>query len=359
MKLHKQFIGIIKTSRLYKNYSKRKMLKSYISHEKQEMLREAEEKFKSSGRQLHGDLEDYKKSLDKQLISFNEYEYQYEFWNKTEVQKEEFVSRIGMRVLYRMHRPQEIYALCRNKVSFLRRYRDFIHRDFIVAQEVELEQFADFVSNKDCIAKPIDEVMGRGVFKIVHGEIKDVTALYHICKESNCLIEDCISGCDEIQEFHPQSLNSIRVVTIASDKKSKVFGAFLRIGRGESVVDNAHAGGVFAQINVDTGIIESEGISTDGERFELHPDTNKKIKGYRIPRWEEIKRFCIEASLFVPNTFIVGWDVVINKKGDLELLEGNGGPDFDVMQSPLKVGVKGKLQHDLVDIFGSAVRCPF
>ena len=40
---------------------------------------------------------------------------------------------------------------------------------------------------------------------------------------------------------------------------------------------------------------------------------------------------------------ITGWDVVINNKGEIEFVEGNHSPDFDVMQSPLQVGVKKRI----------------
>ena len=40
---------------------------------------------------------------------------------------------------------------------------------------------------------------------------------------------------------------------------------------------------------------------------------------------------------------VSGWDVIINEDGQLEFIEGNVQPDFDVMQSPLKIGVKKRL----------------
>lgn len=110
------------------------------------------------------------------------------------------------------------------------------------------------------------------------------------------------------------------------------------------MVDNAHAGGIFAQVNVETGIVESDGINVNGRTFSVHPDTLLPIKGFCIPLWEEIKKTCIEASYITPENIITGWDVVINDKGEIEFVEGNHGPDFDVMQSPLKVGVKKRLK---------------
>ncbi len=156
------------------------------------------------------------------------------------------------------------------------------------------------------------------------------------------LIEECVDSCNLLKAFHPQSLNTIRVVTVSGKKKACVFGSFFRMGRGNNVVDNAHAGGIFAQININDGTIESDGIDTNGNRFDCHPDTGIRIRGFQIPQWNVIVKTCCEAALEVGNP-ITGWDVAINSKGDIVLIEGNYGPDFDVMQSPLKIGVKKEI----------------
>ena len=168
--------------------------------------------------------------------------------------------------------------------------------------------------------------------------------------KSGAIVEECVRGNKEIQAFHPNSLNTIRVVTFSNGDKKEVFGAFLRTGRNGSSIDNAHAGGIFAQINIETGIIESDGINSDGEMFKVHPYSNLQFKGFKIPLWKEIKELCLEACSTIPNIKFAGWDVTINDNNELQLIEGNHAPDFDVMQSPLKVGVKKKVYKILKEI---------
>ena len=67
-----------------------------------------------------------------------------------------------------------------------------------------------------------------------------------------------------------------------------------------------------------------------------------KFKGFKIPEWDTIVRSCCEAAKLTDNP-ITGWDVAVNKDGKVEFVEGNYGPDFDVMQSPLQIGVKNRL----------------
>lgn len=195
----------------------------------------------------------------------------------------------------------------------------------------------------ECVIKPLDNCCDFGIAPVSALQQKDSRIFYDYCCANNLLIEERIHQCEELAAFHPASINSIRVVTVRKEGLPIVFGAFLRMGCHNSFVDNAHAGGLFAQINIDSGIIESDGISVNGSLHAFHPDSSIRIKGFKIPRWDEIKAVCIKAADIIKENPITGWDVVINRQGIIEFIEGNHGPDFDVMQSPLKIGVKKRL----------------
>ena len=107
----------------------------------------------------------------------------------------------------------------------------------------------------------------------------------------------------------------------------------------------------FAQINVENGIVESDGITTRGEKVEIHPYSGKVIKGFKIPHWDKIKNVCMEAAKKESDIYFAGWDVCINKNGNIELIEANHAPDFDLMQSPLKIGIRNKLNCVLKEFF--------
>lgn len=290
-----------------------------------------------------GSLDDYKKALEKHWVSYSEYAYQYEFYNKTEVERNEFVSRMKMGYYYRMYTPGPAKFVFRTKPKFLTIFNKYIHREWLYVPEVSFEEFERLITSYDCIVKPCDESLGKGIFKIYKdSDHKNDRQLYNNCVVNKMLVEECIESCDELKALHPESLNTIRVVTVSNNKNAEVFGSFLRMGMGDSIVDNAHAGGVFAQINIKDGTIESDGIDTNGNRYVCHPDSGIKLKGFQIPYWNEIVETCCEAAKLTQNT-INGWDVAINSKGVIEFVEGNHRPDFDVMQSPLQIGVKKKI----------------
>lgn len=288
--------------------------------------------------------EDYEKAYHRYHVEYSEYFHQYEYWKLSEEERARYVVRTPMRLFYLRTIPKRVRYMFWDKEQFLQAFPEHIHRRWLVARKATREEFENLVRACDCMAKPLAASFGEGIFKIHSSDIEDVGELYARCVEGNMLIEECIRGCDALQQFHPQSLNSIRVVTIGNSKAGEVFGAFLRMGVGGSVVDNAHAGGLFATIDVASGRVVTEGINTDGGRYAIHPDTGIPIKGFQIPEWGRIQEVCLQAARKYKGVFIVGWDVVIDALGNVVFVEGNHGPDFDVMQSPFKIGIRRELQ---------------
>ena len=308
---------------------------------KRQLLASAAKEYKK-GNAL-GDFDDYKNALEKHWVSYQEYAYQYEFYKKTEEEREEYVSRLRMAYFYWRYTPGAVKSVFRNKTKFLKTFGKYIHREWLYAPAASFEDFEKTVTHYDCIVKPCDGKLGKGIFKIYKdADHKDDRALYESCVKDRMLVEQCIESCEELKAFHPQSLNTIRVVTVGNKDKACVFSGVLRTGVGNSVVDNSHAGGVSAQINVKEGIIESDGADTKGNRFESHPDSGIRFKGFKIPQWDTIVTTCCEAAKLAGNP-MTGWDVVINSQGDVEFIEANYGPDLDMMQSRYKAGVKKRI----------------
>lgn len=328
-----KIVSLLGWQKLYADY---KLLSS-----KRRALHIAKKEFEKDS--AMGNLEDYKQALDKHWVSYNEYAYQYEFYKKTEEEREEFVSREKMGYFYRRYSPGNARAVFRNKNRFLTTFNKYVHRKWIYAPKATFEEFAQLVSNYDCIIKPCDGAFGKGISKVYkNGDHTDDRKLYDSCVKDQMMVEQCIESCEELKAFHPQSLNTIRVVTIANKEKACVFSGVFRTGVGGSVVDNSHNGGVSVQINVENGAVETDGSNTKGERFISHPDSRILFKGFKIPKWELVVEACCEAAKMTDNP-ITGWDVAINSNGDLEFVEGNYAPDMDMMQTRYQAGSKKKI----------------
>ena len=315
-------------------------------------LKEARERFLLE-KPEHGSYKDYKKAFWRHRVTYSEYMNSYEYWHLNEAERDEFISTNEMRVIYRKLGEHEVREVFHDKVQFLTAFSPFVHRWWKKAKSLSLEELKTKATEFDLIAKPIDGTRGDGIFKIVGKEVSDWQTLYDRLQNENYLLEQCIISCDELASFHPSSLNTIRVVTISNGDCCEVFGALLRMGAHGSVVDNTHAGGIYAPINVATGTIDIPAIDANNNHYEVHPDTGKQIKGFHIPQWEQIVTICKEASRTMPDIHFTGWDLCLNKDGQVEIIEGNHAPDFDGgMQAPLKIGVKKKLQRTVIEVMG-------
>ena len=318
--------------------------------ERKRFFKEAKERF-AKEKLEHGLWKDYKEAFRKHRVTYSEYMYSYEYWRLNEQERDEFISTSEMQVIYRKLGEQDVREVFHDKVCFLTAFSSLVHRWWGMAKDLSIEELKEKNNLFDIIAKPVDGTRGDGIFKIVADDVSDWYQLYKKLKEDNYLLEQCIEECDELKAFHPSSLNTIRVVTISKDNRCEVFGALFRMGAHGSIIDNTHAGGIYAPINIDTGVIDIPAIDAHNNYYDVHPDTGKKIKGFSIPEWGKIVEVCKEASRTIPNIHFAGWDVCINNKGEVEIIEGNHAPDFDGgMQAPLKIGVKKKLQQTVKSV---------
>lgn len=301
-----------------------------------------------------GTMRDYLAAMHKHRVSFSEYMYKFEYWKLNEEQRNEFISCSEMQTIYRKMIPAYVRKLFFTKTSFLKEFSEYIYRDWLLVRDSDLATFSRMVRQHTCIAKPISGTRGHGIFRIPQLDSdEEIAQLYEKCKDENILLEECIRAHPDIEAFHPQSLNTIRVVTMSNQNDCIVFGALLRMGAGDSFIDNTHSGGVFASIDINTGIVDTDGIDSSGHHYEVHPDSKIPIRGFKIPSWDKVIETCKKASHTKPDILFAGWDVCVREDGRVEFIEGNHAPDFDGgMQAPKKIGVKRKVQRIVKDLTG-------
>ena len=336
---------------------------SFRARQESAAIREEAKRFFAEGHTLPegSSKEGFYEAMRNHMVSISEYFYQYDFYKLTEAERDEFISRAKMRVLsmkVRWKFPNDCNGLSRFKEEYLGHYTrlGLCRHKWLYVPESTYQQFSDLISSVDCIMKPHDGSLGIGVKKVPRQDDPDqIKALYDKCVRGEMLLEECVKGCDELQVFHPQSLNTIRFVTMSYQGKAVPFGAIFRMGVGDTIIDNVHAGGLCTQINMETGVVESDGLTTGGLLFAKHPDSNLQIKGTQIPHWDKVVDFCLSAARNTKN-IITGWDVAVTADGNVDLIEANNRPDFDGgMQAPLKKGVKRKVFDTLRDVLGQEI----
>ena len=336
-----------KFPRLYSRYREAKIYWSEIK-----ILRdEAIEKFAEEKTPLdHYAI--YKPALFRHRFSYNEYKHCYKLWDKSRKQRRQYISEKEMRCIYRKTVMKTFNNCCSNKEQLLDTFKTFINRKWIFPRETTIETFKAFVSSHDCIAKPQNGSLGKGIFFIRKEEDGGWQKLFDDCVKNNLIVEERIRSCREIEAFHPQSLNTIRVFTISKGNRCELVAAEFRVGVGDSVVDNVSAGGIFAPIDIDTGVIFDDGADRLGHIFKSHPDSGKTFKGFVIPSWEKIVDTCKRMSTIVIETAFAGWDICVLPNGEAEMIEVNSCPNVTGLQTAYKKGLKQKIRTIGIAVLG-------
>ncbi len=219
-----------------------------------------------------------------------------------------------------------------NKVDFNTYFSDFVKRKWIFSKNMTFEDFKRlYLNHKNLIIKPIDLLEGNGVYRIVYNENTDIDKLYSELNNKSVLIEECIKQHNDMV-FGNTSVNTIRVMTITDTQgKAHIFRTVLRAGVGDSVVDNYCAGGCIYNIDIETGLVDSRGFNKHLTNPIYHPGTDICMLGYQIPLWENVKKTVISAAEKLPECRFIGWDVAITEN-DIELIEGNHNPDYELAE---------------------------
>jgi hypothetical protein len=151
-----------------------------------------------------------------------------------------------------------------------------------------------------------------------------------------CLVQPRLENHPEIADLSNGALSTVRILTIQNEHgEFEPTYAVLRMAVGpNTTVDNFHAGGIAAKVDLRTGQLGSAtdiGLRPDVGWCDVHPDTQAKILGRRLPFWPETLELATRAHAAFDDRIVIGWDIALLGDGPV-VIEGNGGPDLDILQ---------------------------
>ena len=231
----------------------------------------------------------------------------------------------------------------KNKERTLILFSEFMKRDWCGQNyQNTLEQYQQFSEkHTQGIVKPLENCGGHGVRIISTQEAGEgEVSLYEFCKSQHLLIEELIIQHEKMHELYPKAINTIRYITL----NAKPLGAVLRMGIGGSNIDNASSGGMYAAIDLESCTVQTPAFQYEGQRYQIHPDTNIIIPGFEIPMWKECEKFVKDACELISGIPLIGWDIAITPNGPT-LVEVNEAPDLFLLQHPLQQGLRKILEN--------------
>lgn len=216
---------------------------------------------------------------------------------------------------------------------------------------------ARYLPDEDLFVKPAAGRGGRGAerwdrigpssFSGPGGELSGDELLKRLVERSrrrSLIIQPRLTPHPDLIPITAGALPTMRVLTCLNTKgRPEVMASMLRTSFGANrTVDNLHAGGIGALVDVASGrLSKASNLGSDARLgwFSQHPDSGAQIEGKTVPCWEEAKALAVAAHAHFNDRVVIGWDIAVLDDGPI-FVEGNGNPDLDILQRFMPVGFR-------------------
>lgn len=204
-----------------------------------------------------------------------------------------------------------------------------------------------FEGGAGVVYKPNYGFQARGVEVLYFNG--DMESVYNkVMSYSRGVVEEIIRQHADMKVLSPESVNCMRIVSVSSKNgavlqdgtKKDIAYVSLKIGRNGNIVDNVVAGGMVANVDLETGCVVTHGVNQNLQVLENHPDTGTQIKGFKIPYFKEALELIYRVIDEMGLNGAIGWDVAIGENGP-EIVEPNYGPAASLLQDPYIPEKKG------------------
>ncbi len=244
--------------------------------------------------------------------------------------------------------------LLQNKVIFEMAMRNYLRvprnlgfimhgRVFALQEAVKLDStgsLLELAREAPVVLKPACGAEGKGVIMLrntgasilANGSARTVDDMQTLISSlDDYVVTEFVKQGAYASALYPRTTNTIRLLTMMDPDTQEPFipMALQRIGTAASEpVDNWHAGGIEASIDLESGVL-GPAVGREGTdrlvSHAKHPDTGTQIVGAQVPYWREIKDTILRTVRLMPYLTQVGWDIAVADDGPW-VIEGNGLP---------------------------------
>lgn len=316
------------------------------------MLNNAKQVAKYSNKSIVYVLFDMSKCILKDNIGYMEYNL-FHFIDKPESLRKTYVDFNHSQALFKKLNDKEYMDIFDNKLMFNEKFKDYIGRDFIDAAHCSDAQFKKFCKGKKQIfCKPKDSCSGKGIYKVIEiNKDTDIIELHKFMIDNDLFCEDVIIQHKDMNKLNKSSINTIRITTVLNENKVYLMYAILRIGVGDSKVDNVGSGGIYTVLSEDGKIVNPCWSDKTITTYTAHPTNSFGLIGFKIPYFKQAITLCKKAAKVEKHIRYVGWDVAITEDGPI-LVEGNQLPGYDMPQNYFASGKDTGLLPEFEKILG-------
>ena len=205
------------------------------------------------------------------------------------------------------------------------------------------------------LLKPIRGSGGAGIEILAScpsdGDLAAILRMLEEAKETGGWIaQELLRPHPDIADIALDALPTARVTTILDEHgEPELVTAILRLAAQPGViVDNAHAGGIFAAIDFQTGELGRAKNATAPGEFDRHPVNDCPITGRHMPEWQALRQLALKAHAEHFDGHVqIGWDVAPSDRGPM-LIEANARPNVRVPQRATGIGIGATRHGELI-----------
>lgn len=164
----------------------------------------------------------------------------------------------------------------------------------------------------------------NGIVSDTNLPINDLFASYN----QNYIVQERLEQHPDLAKLNPTSLNTIRVMSYHRGDEVVILYAVIRIGRKGQIIDNETAGGIKADIDLQTGRIKGSAMGSPTEARMPLTDVGTPTDGHQIPCFDKVLETVKEMHLRIPYFNLIGWDMSVDIEGKPTLIEWNSAPQL-------------------------------
>jgi hypothetical protein len=217
-----------------------------------------------------------------------------------------------------------------NKPQTFLRFIDntFYSPHYSQLQLSEAEVLLSGITEPWLIKPSVDSGNGRNIKQgtsksekfIVNGVETTLTNLANFYDSGFIVQEKITSQNKTLTDFHPESLNTFRIMTLRLDNQIYAINNQLKFGANGAIADNTK--GVWCGIN-NNGDLSRFGMNTSYNKIYCHPNTGKKFNGTCIEHFERVLDFAKNLHNRVFRSDLVSWDIGLSEADEPIFIECN------------------------------------
>ncbi len=325
--------------------------KESLEQKRKEVIEKVMEK---TGWNYNYTKEEIEEAKERTGCTYEEY-LTYKFYElPEEVQDEIFLMSLSKKIYRKYTANREFGKMLCDKAATNRFFADFIRRPWCMNSDISFEEFKElFINSKKIVYKPLSGHWGQGVTgrEVNEENIKEVYD--EIMSFPEGVVEEFVRQHSRMNELSPTAVNTVRLCTISSNTRPvspegnmmEIAYASLKIGGVKSsIVDNLHGGGMVAAIDLETGELKTNAADDQGNVYDIHPVTGTKIKGFKVPCFEEAVEIVTNTIKEKKLDGYLGWDIAITDNGPV-LIELNLRPGVILASVPHIEEKRGIKKH--------------